>query len=79
MDIEVLDTPESVARRGAAIIADDAAAAVDVRGRYLVAVSGGRTPWTMLRALRSAHLPWPHIHVLQVDERIAPDGIPRET
>jgi 6-phosphogluconolactonase len=76
MDIEVLDTPESVARRGAAIIADDAAAAVDVRGRYLVAVSGGRTPWTMLRALRSAHLPWPHIHVLQVDERIAPDGDP---
>ncbi len=76
MDIEVLDTPESVARRGAAIIADDAAAAIDVRGRYLVAVSGGRTPWTMLRVLCSMDLPWPHVHVLQVDERIAPDGDP---
>ena len=40
-------------------------------------VSGGRTPWTMLRVLaRNEHLPWPHVHVLQVDERVAPDGDP---
>ena len=43
------------------------------RGRFTVATSGGRTPWAMLRALSAMNdLPWRQMHVLQVDERIAP-------
>jgi 6-phosphogluconolactonase len=45
------------------------------RGRFTVAFSGGRTPWVMLRALSLMDdVPWKDVHVLQVDERIAPGG-----
>ncbi len=73
MKIEVLADAEAAAR-AAELIAQEAAAAVAVRGRFLLAVSGGRTPWMMLRALADRDLPWPRVHVLQVDERVAPAG-----
>jgi 6-phosphogluconolactonase len=41
-----------------------------------MAVSGGRTPWLMLRALAGRDVPWASVHVVQVDERVAPDGDP---
>ena len=41
-----------------------------------MAVSGGRTPWLMLRALADDELPWQHVQVFQVDERVAPAGDP---
>jgi 6-phosphogluconolactonase len=51
-------------------------AAVGVRGRASVALSGGSTPGLMFDALVGFDLPWEAITVLQVDERIAPDGDP---
>ena len=57
-------------------IAADARAAVAERGRFLMAVSGGHTPWAMLRALANEEMPWPKVHVFQVDERVAPAGDP---
>jgi len=41
-----------------------------------MAVSGGRTPWPMLRDLALEDLPWNAVHVVQVDERTAPAGDP---
>ncbi|MCU1338127.1 MAG: 6-phosphogluconolactonase [Bryobacterales bacterium] len=41
-----------------------------------MAVSGGHTPWLMLRALGTADVPWSAVHVVQVDERVAPAGHP---
>ena len=41
-----------------------------------MAVSGGKTPWQMLRALANEDVPWEGVHVVQVDERIAPAGDP---
>jgi 6-phosphogluconolactonase len=76
MRIEVLADPESVAQQAAATIAAEARAAVSKRGRFVVALSGGHTPWVMLRALAREDLPWENIHVMQVDERVAPDGDP---
>lgn len=76
MDIEVLDTAESVAQRAADVIAEEARKAVAARGRFVVAVSGGHTPWVMLRALAAADVPWPAIQIVQVDERVAPPGHP---
>ena len=73
MTLEVLPDVAAVARHAAEIIAAEANAAVRARGRFIVAVSGGRTPWAMLRALSQRdELPWRQVHVLQVDERIAP-------
>ena len=76
MNFEVLDTPDSVAQRAAAIIAEEARLAVAARGRFVMAVSGGHTPWLMMRALATANVPWPSVHVVQVDERHAPAGHP---
>src|SRR5262249_28103093 len=36
--------------------------------------SGGRTPWKMLQALADQQMPWADVHLVQVDERVAPDG-----
>ena len=76
MEIKVLASAESVAREGAAIIAAEARAAVAARGRFILAVSGGHTPWLMLRDLAGEDIPWNGVHVAQVDERVAPAGHP---
>src|SRR3970040_244394 len=76
MKIEIFPDADAVARKGAEIIAAEARAAVAARGRFIVAVSGGRTPWQMLRALACEDLPWKDLHVAQVDERVAPAGDP---
>ena len=74
MPIDVLADVDSAARRAAAVIASEARAAIAARGRFVVGISGGRTPWIMLRALSALDLPWEHVDVVQVDERIAPAG-----
>jgi 6-phosphogluconolactonase len=76
MKIEVLPDADAVARKGAEFIAAEAHAAVKQRGRFIVAISGGQTPWRMLRALADENVPWEHVNVVQVDERVAPDGDP---
>ena len=76
MEFEILPDAESVARKGAAIVAGEARAAVAARGKFIVAVSGGRTPWRMLRAMAGEVVPWEGVHVVQVDERVAPAGHP---
>jgi 6-phosphogluconolactonase len=76
MNVEVLADAESVANEAAAVIAQEAWLAVAERGRFVMAVSGGHTPWLMLRALAAEQLPWDRVHVVQVDERVAPAGHP---
>jgi len=76
VEIEVHPDDGQVARQAAAIIAAEARAAVASRGRFILAVSGGRTPWLMLRALADDTLPWDSMHVVQVDERVAPADSP---
>ena len=67
---------DAVAREAARAVAAAARAAVASRGRFVLALSGGRTPWQMLRALADEEVPWSDVHVFQVDERIAPAGDP---
>jgi 6-phosphogluconolactonase len=74
MQIEVLADADAVAKRGAAVIAAAARDAVVATGRFVVAVSGGTTPWVMLRALAGEKVPWEQVHIVQVDERAAPAG-----
>ena len=76
MRIQVLNDADAVAREAAKIIAAEAREAVGARGRFIMAVSGGHTPWLMLRALANENVPWKAVHLLQVDERIAPAGDP---
>jgi 6-phosphogluconolactonase len=74
--IKALANADFVAQEAAKAIAEAARAAVAAHGRFVMAVSGGRTPWQMLRALANEEVPWINVHVVQVDERIAPAGDP---
>jgi 6-phosphogluconolactonase len=74
--IRIFADADAVAKEAAKVIAAEARSAVAARGRFIVAISGGRTPWQMLRALAGEDVPWGGVHVVQVDERIAPTGDP---
>ena len=70
--------PDAVAaaRGAAARMAILAREAVAARGRFLVAVSGGHSPWRMLEALAAEDVPWRGVQIFQIDERVAPAGDP---
>jgi len=74
-EVEILPDAAVVARRGAEVVAETAAAAIDERGRFTLAVSGGHTPWAMFAELPGT-LAWERVTIFQVDERVAPDGDP---
>ena len=76
MNIEILTDEAEVARKGAVVIAEEARIAARARGRFVIAVSGGRTPWLMFRALADEDVPWDAVHIAQVDERVASEGDP---
>jgi len=74
MKIQVQSDADAAATAGAKFIADQAREAVAARGRFVMAVSGGHVPWQMFRILASETMPWKDVHVVQVDERVAPAG-----
>ncbi len=76
LKIEVLADDDAVAKAAAGVIAAAAREAVAARGVFTLAVSGGKTPWAMLKNLASEEVPWSQVHVFQIDERIAPEGDP---
>jgi 6-phosphogluconolactonase len=76
LKIEVYPDAKSAARAAAAFIAGEARTVIAARGRCVLAVSGGSTPWIMLRELTGENLQWDAMHIVQVDERVAPVGDP---
>ncbi len=65
--LEILDDTGAVARRGATLIAAAAREAILAHGHFAVALSGGHTPWQMLRALADEDVAWEKLLVFQVD------------
>jgi 6-phosphogluconolactonase len=76
MKMEVYADADAVALEAAKLLAKEARDAVASRGKFVMAVSGGKTPWIMLRDLAQLDVPWEGVHVVQVDERVAPQGDP---
>jgi len=76
MNIDVYADADAVARAAAKLIANEARDAVATRGKFVMAVSGGKTPWIMLRDVAQEEVPWNNVHVVQVDERVAPERDP---
>jgi len=74
MRIQVQSDADAAATAGAKFIADQAREAVAARGRFVMAVSGGHVPWQMFRILANETMPWKDVHLVQVDERVAPAG-----
>jgi 6-phosphogluconolactonase len=75
-ELTSLPSPDAVAQAGAEFVAARARAAVEDRGIFHFAVSGGHTPWAMFAALASQEVPWDAAFIYQVDERVAPPGDP---
>ncbi len=76
MQVEVFADADAVARAAAQFLAKEATETVAARGRFVLAASGGKTPWAMLKALAQEQVPWSGLQILQVDERVAPAGHP---
>jgi 6-phosphogluconolactonase len=72
MRIQVLPTADAAAARAAGWLRAEIGRASAQRGRCLVALSGGRTPWRMLRELRRLRVHWHDLQVFQTDERVVP-------
>ena len=76
LQFDVLADSAAVAQAAARFITAQSMAAIAARGRFKLAVSGGHTPWQMLRALATESVDWTNVHIFQVDERVAPLGNP---
>lgn len=78
--VVVLDDPETVTAEAARRFAELARQAVEKRGRFAVALSGGSTPRTLFRRLVQEPLrsetPWPRIEMFWGDERCVPPDHP---
>lgn len=74
--LEQLPDPDALSRRAAQFVVAQAQEAVSDHGRFLWAVSGGRSPWAMFAELEHEAMPWGQITIYQVDERVAPEGDP---
>jgi len=69
MRLIVDESPEAAALSCADALRDEIEAAVALRGRCMLALSGGRTSLKMLEALSAEPLPWSKLDVFQADER----------
>jgi len=70
-------TAEGAASQAAADIARRATTAVQDRGTFTLAISGGRSPWRMLAHLGEHGMPWADTTIFQVDERIGSGDDPQ--
>ncbi|MFM8888537.1 MAG: 6-phosphogluconolactonase [Solirubrobacterales bacterium] len=76
MVAKVVGDSEEAAAEAARVIEIAGEAAIRERGKFQMAVSGGKTPWRMLELLAEGSLEWSKTLLFQVDERIAPSGSP---
>ncbi|HEY3241691.1 MAG TPA: 6-phosphogluconolactonase, partial [Acidimicrobiia bacterium] len=76
LPVEVAPDAAALARAAVRHVIEAADAALDERGRFTLAVSGGSTPSRFFEELTHRPLPWRSIHLFQVDERVAPAGHP---
>jgi len=74
METSLHADPEDLARAAADLFQQAAEEAIEHRGWFAVAFSGGSGPWEALREFARRPVDWSKVYVFQVDERAAPDG-----
>lgn len=71
---------EEMSRGAAELVLESAIEAVNMRNRFSLVLSGGRTPWQLYRILTEpryiAALPWDKTHLFWGDERCVPSDHP---
>jgi 6-phosphogluconolactonase len=76
MEFKIYNSADEVAKEAALLISDWIKVEIAKKGFFTLAISGGRTPWEMIKHLAKENLPWEKVYLFQVDERVAPDGHP---
>ncbi len=75
MRLEVFPDATALADRAAEWLSVAARVDIAMRGRFVLGVSGGRTPGLAFRRFAERDdVAWPRVVVVQIDERLAPDG-----
>lgn len=75
IEIKILPDADAASRYAAEAVAAAGQEAVEARGEFELALSGGKTPWAMIGQLGEMEgMPWEEAHIFQVDERVAPPG-----
>jgi 6-phosphogluconolactonase len=75
IETRVFPDADAASRFAAEAVAAAGREAVEARGEFELALSGGRTPWAMIGLLgEMEEMPWEEAHIYQVDERVAPPG-----
>lgn len=75
IETKVFPDADAASRHAAEVVAATGREAVEKRGEYELALSGGKTPWAMIGLLgEMEQMPWEQSHIYQVDERVAPPG-----
>jgi 6-phosphogluconolactonase len=75
IETRVLPDADAASRCAAEALAAFGREAVERKGDFDLALSGGRTPWAMIGLLGEMEgMPWAQAHIYQVDERVAPPG-----
>jgi 6-phosphogluconolactonase len=75
IETKIFPDADAASRYAAEAVAAAGREAVEARGEYDLALSGGKTPWAMIGLLGEMEaMPWEEVHIYQVDERVAPPG-----
>jgi len=73
-NVEVLPDKKALTARALELILSKVETAIEQRGRFTIALSGGSTPKPLYEAIATQKLPWEKIHVFWGDERyVSPD------
>ncbi|NET01875.1 MAG: 6-phosphogluconolactonase [Sphaerospermopsis sp. SIO1G1] len=74
--VEILPNLSELVARGLDLILSRSATAIQERGQFTIALSGGSTPKPLYEAIANQNLPWDKIHVFWGDERYVPSDHP---
>lgn len=74
--VEILPDLSALVARARDLILSKLATAIQERGQFTIALSGGSTPKPLYEAIASSNLPWDKIHVFWGDERYVPPDHP---
>ncbi|MEB3338941.1 MAG: 6-phosphogluconolactonase [Leptolyngbyaceae bacterium] len=74
--IEVLPDQPALIQRSLELVLNHLQSAIQARGQFTIALSGGSTPKPLYAAISAQDLPWEQIHVFWGDERYVPHDHP---
>jgi len=73
-ELRTFEDVETLARAAAAFVAERARDVLARDAHFTLALSGGKSPWLMVKDLVNEGVAWDQTTIYQVDERVAPEG-----